>query len=175
MFYSYNGGPAIAMIPKNGTHSIRRALNHQGAEMTNEEALLLPIRVMVVRWPHDRLQSWYSHICAIRASGATIDPPIPMFTDYAGFLDWALDSNDGHVIPQVDHVTTKDGVFVPNRFHFLKDINNHWAGYYGPPGMFVDDDEFPRLNRSQHMSITEYRRADIERRYAKDYEVCKSV
>lgn len=168
MFLSHKNGPLIARIPKNASQTIGMALA-PSQQVTNEDALERDIRVMFIRDPFDRLASAYSFFSWLRSRNTRIEPEVPVFKTYEQFIDWALDSDDSHVTSQVDCVTV-NGVFVPNRIHWLKDIVEVWNDYY--PGLIPDKNNFPHRNNMQRLVTTDYRRDDIRKHYARDFEKC---
>lgn len=172
MFYVRTEGPAVACIPKNATQSLYMAMAPCD-RITNEQALERDVRVMFIRDPFDRMASAYSFFSHLKAIHSRVSPPIPDFQSYEEFLDWALESNDFHVTPQVDVVTTKDGVFVPNRIHPFRELPKIWSEYF--PGLIPDTVDFPHRHNCQRLATSAYRREDITRRFAKDLELCRQL
>jgi hypothetical protein len=140
--------------------------------LTNDQALQRDLRVMFVRDPYERLASCYSFFSWLQTIGTQVQPPLGNWTDYQGFVDWALDSADAHVAPQYDLVLATDGTFVPNRIHLLKDIQKVWDTYY--PGLIPDMNDFPVRHKCTRLAVTNYRRQDIALRYARDLELCQA-
>lgn len=172
MFLCHKAGPAIARVPKNGSQSLYMALA-PAEQLTNEEALQKELRVMFVRDPFDRLASAYSFFSFLKSIGSRVEPAVPDFSGYEGFLDWALESDDSHVTPQVATLRALDGTFVPNRFHWLREIHNVWNDYY--PGLIPDKEDFPHRHSCQRLAASDYRRQDILTRYAEDFDLCQRI
>jgi hypothetical protein len=172
MFLSHKNGPAIAHIPKSASQTIRMVLAPLD-EISCEDAMKFGERVMFVRDPFDRLGSAYSFFLFLQQKTTKIEPPVPKIDCYETFVDWALETEDVHVRPQVEFVTTDDGEFVPNRLHWLKDIMDVWNDYY--PGLVPDKSEFPHRHKCQRLDVSDYRRDDLSAKYAKDIELCRML
>ena len=169
MFLRRGSGPAIARIPKNATQSIVRAMmdGRTHLDITNDEALESDIRVAFLRDPFDRLASGYSWFSNLQSKGGRTQPPVPTFDGYESYVDWALESDDSHVLPQHDLLLASHGEFVPNRLHWVHDIQSVWERYY--TGLIPHEHKVTRLETS------DYRASDIRERYAKDFELCRML
>jgi hypothetical protein len=142
------------------------------AEVTNEEALAYPIRIMVLRDPFDRLESAYSFFMYLRRRGSLVLPEMPPFETYEQFVDLSLDSSDKHLAPQFDQVITGSGVFVPTHVERLEKIESWWPKYFD--GLLPDSEFNHRKNRTAHLPVARYREADIRERYKQDFELCQA-
>lgn len=166
MFLSHDNGPAIAQIPKCGTMTIGFAMGGPD-EITNNEAMKLNVRVAFIRNPLDRLASAFSFFSEARIRGNYPEGRPPSKTkSYETFIDWALETTDTHIIPQYELLLTEDGEFVPNQLHKLSEIQDVWMSYYPAP-----KGKFPHRNSSERLATTAYRISDIDKRYAKDFEL----
>lgn len=168
MFLCRDDGPAIARIPKCGSTSITAALAPSPTELAPEAAIKKDVRVLFMRDPMERLASLFSFFHWHRKLRMHPRLELAKAETYEAMVDIALVSDDPHVVPQWDQVTTEAGVFVPNRVHKLSEIDQHWLDYY--------EGFIPHENHAQRVPVDQnYRRDEVAERYAKDIELWRSL
>lgn len=164
------GFPLIATIPKNGSTSIRKAIEPGRKVVILKDAIYHPVRVMFMRDPFDRLASFYSfqRQSLFKHPEITIDPNFAHVKSYEEFLDVALLSDNIHCYPQVKQVTLNDQ-FIPTNVHKLSDIITAWELYY--PDEFIT-----RENQSKPLKVnSDYRHSDVLCRYKDDFALWHSL
>lgn len=164
------GFPLIALIPKNGSTSIRKAIEPGRKIAHLNDVTEHPVRVMFMRDPFDRLASFYNFQRQVlfKYPKTILDPSFVHVKSYEEFLDVALLSDNIHCYPQVKQVTLK-GQFMPTNVHKLSDILTAWELYY--PDEFIT-----RENQSKPLKInSDYRHSDVLCRYKDDFELWRSL
>lgn len=134
-----------------------------------------PVRVAFLRDPIDRLGSAYRFFFWIRAENPDlqIDADIGHWDNWQEFIDWALYSDNAHIRPQYELLLTEAGEFVPNRLHWLRDIERIWDDYY--PGLIPSGWDFPVIHKTSQLDMASYRLDEIRERWAKDFELCRTL
>ena len=129
-----NSNVAIALNQRAGTHAMRDAMGKH-IEITNEQALAYPQRVLFLRNPIERLKSSYSHMRDLLERGAyyqgeSVNPArSPEFAvTWYRFIDFILDNQDSHWSPQTESFYV-NGEFAPNRVHRFESVTARWPDY----------------------------------------------
>lgn len=174
----YDKSVAMAVIPKCAKTSIERTIAPI-TRITPDEAMAYPTRVMFVRDPVDRLLSFYAMVLAqeLKPNFRFADSSVG-WDGWSSYVDWALTSQNEHVLPQVGLVTTSDGRFAPTVVHPFSRLQEVWETYYRTSIPNVDA-RAQHMNRSpkwakQGVDLT-YRMSEIESRYAEDFKLCRQV
>jgi hypothetical protein len=149
------GSVAIPAIPKCGQHTLVAA---GGIELPFEKLKQFPVRMVFIRHPVDRLVSCYSFFKRI---DYVVDADL---SGYESFIDWALESDDEHVLPQSACYSM---------YHFqrrlplsrMTEILNMLTGK-----------EIYTQNATEHLPVyTDYRLDDIKIRYCDDFVAYEDI
>jgi hypothetical protein len=146
------GSIALPAIPKCGQHTL---VSLGGVELEFERLRDFPVRIAFVRCPVDRLVSCFSFFHKV---GYHL-PSIHM-DSYEAFVDWALDSDDEHVLPQ----------FQLCSFHHFKRRFplSRMTEVLG----LLTGQSVTKENPSEHYDVNAaYRLEDIKERYHDDFAV----
>ena len=153
--YSIIRGVAFLNIPKCGSTTMRSLEVHRASA---KERYRYKKRVAFMKHPIDRFHCNY-----VFFNYTKLFIPKDCIGNYENYVDWALASNDEHVIPQT-HFLKMYGDDTVTEIHRISNMTKYIEGLIHHP---VDD-----LNSYPNESITsDYRAADIALKYAKDLEL----
>ena len=144
----------IASIPKCGQHTLKE---YSIGMIPLSECINYRVRVAFIRDPVDRLLSCY-HFFHSRS----YDLDMSKIGRWEDFIDWALHSNDEHVLPQSEFINNTFNKFAP--MASMSALLNFFTGKKIIIG-----------NASKrHTTVDEtYRDNDIKKRYNADYELLR--
>ena len=167
--YSPKHGVALAIIAKSGSQSFCNA--SPSWYISNEQALLYPLRVLFIRYYLERLYSNYSFFKGLAISGSKYNNNLVTFTDtYESFVDYVLlnEHNDEHFLPQVESVRYR-GQLTANLILRFEDVNEWWPNFF--------TGKLERLNSAPRLSEIDpnYRRSEIDAYYANDANAWNSA
>ena len=146
---SFIGPVCVAAIPKCGQHTLS-ALSY-----TLIEPKKIPefsVRLAFVRDPLERLRSCFHFYLDSRfnINGERI-------RSYPQFIDWALESQDEHVVPQADFIAPLFNTVIS-----IRDMSSTLSRLTGKKVL--------KLNPSTRFEVDDsYRLEDIKRKYYKDF------
>ena len=150
------GSVAVAAIPKCGQHTLT-ALG--STELSFDRIEDFPVRMAFIRDPLDRLSSCF-HFFLHSNYGIGREH----LSSYEAFIDWALNSDDEHVLPQCE---------LFSRYHFkrrflVSDMNRVLG--------LLTGEKIPHENAAPRFDIDqEYRLQDIKGRYQEDFDMVSEV
>ena len=153
--YSIIGGIAFLNIPKCGSSTLR-SLEVYRAQA--RERFRYKKRIAFMRHPEDRFQSGYRFFNKIK-----LFVPKSCIGNYENYVDWALESDDEHVMPQSHFLTLYGDDTVTEILdlncmtEYLESIVKHQV-------------DVVNSTIQEPLSNT-YRAADIALKYAKDLEI----
>lgn len=146
---TFIGTVAFPAIPKCGQHTFAEL---GAVEHDFEKIKEFPVRLAFVRCPFDRLVSAFSFFK--RVSYPIQDGSLRSFE---AFIDWALDSDDEHVLPQYNIIS-------PHHFKRVLPISSMTPVLGKLTGKVVPD-----ANSTNHYDVdTSYRYDDVRDRYFDD-------
>jgi hypothetical protein len=152
---SFIGPVCVAAIPKCGQHTLS-ALSY-----TLIEPKKIPdfsVRLAFVRDPLERLRSCFHFYLDSRfnISGERI-------RSYSQFIDWALESQDEHVVPQADFIAPLFNTVIS-----IRDMSSTLSRLTGRKVL--------TLNKSSRFDVdSSYRLEDIKCKYYKDFLLYKKA
>ena len=152
---SFIGPVCVAAIPKCGQHTLS-ALSY-----TLIEPKKIPdfsVRLAFVRDPLERLRSCFHFYLDSRFNigGERI-------RSYPQFIDWALESQDEHVLPQADFIAPLFNTVIS-----IRDMSSTLSRLTGRKVL--------TLNKSSRFDIdSSYRLIDVKNKYRKDYILCEKA
>lgn len=163
-------GVALAIVAKVGSQSFTES----GTTwyVSDSEVLVYPERIFFIRDPFQRLESAYSFFVGLDRAGAP-HPAVPesALVSWNEFVNFILDprnDDDEHWIPQTDTVlyTGNDpinGSYIPTKIMRFEDVTDWWPNFFSR--------RLPHINKSTRLITTSHKGAEIELKYAKDFEV----
>jgi len=144
---------AVLLIPKCGSESLRKS---SLAIINNVHANNLP-RIAFVRDPIERLHSAYRFLA--RRGYAP--------KQYESFIDWSLETDDEHVVPQHSYCYPND----TKQFDDLYLLNGLDAVFTNRLGNTI-----PRLHETHKEPInSDYRMDELRAKYSNDFELVEAA
>ena len=152
---SFIGPVCVAAIPKCGQHTLS-ALSYSSIE--RKKIPDFSVRLAFVRDPVERLRSCFHFYLDSRfnISGERI-------RSYPQFIDWALESQDEHVLPQADFIAPLFNTVIS-----IRDMSSTLSRLTGRKVL--------TLNKSSRFDVdSSYRLIDVKNKYRKDYILCEKA
>ena len=161
---------AIAVIPKNGSTSLR---NFVGATdiYDSKSVMQFNTRIAFIREPFDRLGSAYSFFKYLNDSNQNGSKSASKDStrSYENFVDHTFEIRNMHWNPQVE-VLYDEGVLIPThvyRLHEMHDVwERHFQGIY--PALTVS-------NKASRLPVNDYRSDEIKKKYKGDLSLWHSL
>jgi hypothetical protein len=150
------GPVAFAAIPKCGQHTFAEL---DTSELPFDRIKEFPIRMAFIRDPLDRLSSCFHFFLHTNypINGGKV-------RGYESFIDWALDSDDEHVQPQVE---------LFSRYHFQRRFP---ISKMTEILELLTGEVIPQANSAPRHEIDQgYRLDDIRERYSEDFDMYSEV
>ena len=147
-----SGPVAFAAIPKCGQHTIAA---YGGVMVDSAVIHKIATRIAFIRDPFDRLKSAFHFFkqtnCYVQCDH---------MSSYGKFIDWALDSDDEHVIPQHKFLFNSFNTLI--KIEYMSEVMEELTGSVVTP-----------QNTSEHnmKCDADYRADDIKSYYKEDYEL----
>lgn len=156
----------FSCLPKCGSRSITSVVS--GHRINNEKAINYSQRIVYLKHPFTRLVSNYSFFKIKTRDGSYQgQPDIATTETWQLFIDYILDNDNPHWLPQVDQLSL-NGEFLGTVVHKLENIIHTWPRYYH--GLL------PHLNGTVHQAIDpSYRFTEIKKRYANDFNLWNTL
>ena len=152
---SFIGPVCVAAIPKCGQHTLS-ALSY--ASIEPKKIPEFSVRLAFVRDPLERLRSCFHFYLDSRFNigGERI-------RSYQQFIDWALESQDEHVLPQADFIAPLFNTVIS-----IRDMSSTLSRLTGRKVL--------TLNKSSRFDVdSSYRLIDVKNKYRKDYILCEKA
>ena len=152
---SFIGPVCVAAVPKCGQHTL------SAMSYTLIEPKKIPdfsVRLAFVRDPLERLRSCFHFYLDSRFNigGERI-------RSYSQFIDWALESQDEHVLPQADFIAPLFNTVIS-----IRDMSSTLSRLTGRKVL--------TLNKSSRFDVdSSYRLIDVKNKYRKDYILCEKA
>lgn len=150
------GPVAFAAVPKCGQHTF---MGLGATELPFDRIDEFPIRMVFIREPFDRLASCYFFF-----QGSDYSIEDEHLQNYETFIDWALDSDDEHVMPQSE---------LFSRYHFKR---RFLVSDMCRVLSILTGEKIPKLNASLREDLDQgYKASEIQDRYRDDFLMVEEV